>query len=148
MTNSAMKKVYRFLAFLVYAAPMTTLLLVRYDRYTHAAGSLGFFGILIIMFCALFFGAQMFEKAKKKPLMSVSIALFVFAVITRYMSVELLWVTAVSTAASVLSEFVNVVADVYENYEWKVVDGIKTKNLDKALPQKEAWAQAYGIKAK
>jgi hypothetical protein len=44
-----------------------------------------------------------------------------------------------------MQSFLEGVADVYENYSWITVDGVKKRNRQKAIPQAEAWAEAYGF---
>ncbi len=33
----------------------------------------------------------------------------------------------------------------YDLMSYKLIDGVKQKNLDKAIPDKKAWAMAYGF---
>jgi len=146
MTNRGKKLLYRFYAFLVYLIPMAVLFAVRIDHYLQVDGAVGMFGFLIIIFVVLFFGEKMFEGAKKDPVLSVSIVLFVFSIAMHFLASEMLWITSVSIVGAVLSKLVNAVAEVYANYEYKVIDGIKKKNRDPALPDKEAWDEAYGLK--
>ena len=145
MTNGFMKVLYRVFAFLIYLVPMLVLFLVRIEKYTQTAGALSFFGFVIIIFIVLFFKNQLLDFSKKDVLLTFSIALLVISVVTRYVFTEMLWIASTSVVGSVLSRLVNVVADVYANYEYKIIDGIKKKNLDRAQTAKQAWREAYGF---
>ena len=146
MTNGAKKILYRLYAFLIYLIPMAVLFLCRLENYMQVQGALGLFGFILLIFVALFFSEKLLEKFKEKRVLFVSVVLFIFVIITHYISTELLWITSVSCVGAALSELVNVVGDVYARYEWKVVDGIKTKNTDPALSDQDAWKEAYGIR--
>lgn len=145
MTNSAKKVIYRVYAFLVYLIPMVVLFFVRMEKYMQVQGALGIFGFILLVFVFMFFGEKLLDKFKEKRVLFVSVGLFVFAITTYYISSELLWITATSVVGAILSEIVNVVGDVYARYEYKMVDGVKTKNKDAALSDKDAWREAYGF---
>ena len=146
MTNGAMKKLYKLYAFVVYLIPMLILFFARIDNYVNPEQAIGFFGVVVIIFVSLYFSRQILNQGfqGKTPII-ISAVLFVFSFITQYIANELMIITGVSFVAALLSEFINQVSYVYENYEYKIIDGVKRKNLDKALPQKDAWREAYGI---
>ena len=146
MTNGAMKKLYKLYAFVVYLIPMLILFFARINNYVNPEQAIGFFGIVLIIFVSLYFSRQILDKGfqGKTPII-ISGILFIFSFITQYIANELMIITGVSFVAALLSEFINQVSYVYENYEYKIIDGVKRKNLDKALPQKDAWREAYGI---
>ena len=148
MTNSMKKKLYRIYAFLVYLVPMLILFFLRYEKYTNPAGAIGFFGFLIFILITIFFGQQVFEKTKKRAVLVICVILFAFTVATQYIASELLWILGTSIIGAVLSDIVNQVGNVYENYETIVENGITHKNMNKGLPDKKAWAEAYGFIAK
>ena len=144
MTNGAMKKLYKFYAFLVYLVPMLALLIIRREHYASPEKAIGIFGIMIIFFVVLYFQKQLFSM-KGKAFIIISGLLFVFSIITRFIAEELEIITGVSFVAAVISEFINIVANVYEDYEYKMIDGVKRKNTERAITQKQAWREAYGI---
>ena len=144
MTNGAKRRLYRFYAFLVYLTPMLVLFFVRIEKYTQTAGAISFFGFIVIAFVVLFFKKQLLTFAEKDVLLSLAIVLLIFSIAAIFIAKELAWIAGTSIVGAILSKVVNIVGDVYENYEYKIVDGIKKKNRDPALPDKEAWREAYG----
>ena len=144
MTNGLMRKIYRLLAFIVYLVPMLILFIARKDKYLQAENTIGFFGFLLIIFVVIFFEKQIFgDKLTGKRFIIISGILFLFSFLTQYIAEELVWITGVSTLSAILASFINEVAEVYSRYEFKEIEGVKRKNPDKALPQKEAWKEAY-----
>ena len=147
MTNSTMKRLYRVYAFIVYLVPMIILFILRSDKYLKKpTTAIGFFGFIVLAFVIFYFSKQLFnEGLKGKRFIVVSGLLTVFSVVTLYLAQELVYICVTSFIASVFSQLINEVADVYENYEYKIDPdtGIKHKNRDKAIPQKEAWREAY-----
>ena len=77
--------------------------------------------------------------------MSFSVAILIISIVMRFLANEIILIATVSTIASVLSSFVEVVADTYDLMSYKLVDGVKQRNLEKGLGDKEAWAMAYGF---
>lgn len=78
----------------------------------------------------------------------MSAVLMIFSLMMIYLAEEMLLICAVSLVASILSYFVDVVADVYYANAWIAVNG-NTQNLQRntarALLDREAWRIAYGV---
>ena len=145
LTNSGKCKIYRALSFLVYLIPMTILFIANIDAYSSGGGIFGFWGFIVLALVFVSFKGNILDTIKKQPLLSISGGLFIFSLIMRFLANEMLLITCVSFLASVLSSFVSIVADTYEMMSYKLVDGVKQKNLDKAMSDKKAWAMSYGI---
>ena len=145
LTNRGKSIVYRCLAFLVYVIPMTILFIANYKAYTNTAGSVGFWGFVIIAFCILSFKNTIIECFKKRALTTFSIAILIIAIVMRFLADEIILIATISTVGSVLSSFIEVVADTYDNLSYKLIDGVKQRNTDQALSDKKAWAMAYGF---
>ena len=145
LTNSGKCLLYRVLSFLVYLIPMTILFIVNIDSYSSGGGIFGFWGFIVLAFVFISFKQNVIDMFKKQTLLSVSGVFFIFSLIMRFLATEMLLITCVSFLASLLSSFVSIVADTYELLSYKLIDGVKQKNLDKAMPDKKAWAMAYGL---
>ena len=145
LTNTGKCLVYKIYAFLIYLIPMSILFFVNLGEYDRDAGIFGFWGFVVLAFIILAFKNYVLEFFKKRTLLTVSIIFFIVSFITRYIADELLLITAVSMIAALLSTFVEIVADTYNEYSYKTVDGVRTKNLAPALTDKEAWRLSYGF---
>lgn len=145
MTNLGMCYVYKLYAFLAYMVPMLSLYIVNVDHYYTEGTYWGFFSYIILAFVIISFKNSFINAFKTKTLITTSAVLLVFSLIMRYISDEMILICAVSLVGSIIQNFFEVVADVYYNYSYIVQDGIKKRNRAHALPQKEAWREAYGF---
>lgn len=145
LTNSGKCLIYRILSFLVYLIPMTILFIANIDTYSSGGGIFGFWGFIVLAFVFISFKQNIIDIFKKQALLSVSGVFFIFSLVMRFLATEMLLITCVSFLASLIASFVFIVADTYELMSYKLVDGVKQKNLDKAVPDKKAWAMAYGF---
>lgn len=144
MTNNGKAWLYRFYAFLVYLVPMVVLFAVNYKEYDKDGGAVGFWGIVVVAFVVLAFKNYILNLFKKQPITTVSIGVFVVALIMRNIAGQMLLISAVSAVAALLSSFVSVVADVYVEHSSKIVNAEKIKNHEPGISDKQAWLEAYG----
>lgn len=144
LTNKGKAWLYRFYAFLVYLIPMITLFIVNYQEYDKDGGAVGFWGIIVIAFVVLAFKGYILNLFKKQPITTVSIAIFVVALVMKNIAGQMILISAVSAIAALLSSFVSVVSDVFVEHSFKMVDGEKVKNSAPAISDKQAWLEAYG----
>jgi hypothetical protein len=124
---------------------MTILFIANIDTYSSGGGIFGFWGFIVLAFVFISFKQNIIDIFKKQALLSVSGVFFIFSSVMRFLATEMLLITCVSFLASLIASFVSIVADTYELMSYKLVDGVKQKNLDKAIPDKKAWAMAYGF---
>ena len=123
---------------------MITLFVVNYQEYDKDGGAVGFWGIIVIAFVVLAFKGYILNLFKKQPITTVSIAIFVVALVMKNIAGQMLLISAVSAIAALLSSFVSVVSDVFVEHSFKMVDGEKVKNSAPAISDKQAWLEAYG----
>jgi len=123
---------------------MITLFIVNYQEYDKDGGAVGFWGIIVIAFVVLAFKGYILNLFKKQPITTVSIAIFVVALVMKNIAGQMLLISAVSAIAALLSSFVSVVSDVFVEHSFKMVDGEKVKNSAPAISDKQAWLEAYG----
>ena len=144
LTNSGKCKLYRLYAFIAYTIPMAVLFFVNYNAYKQEGGAVGFWGFVLLGFVFLAFKEQILTLFKKRMLMSLSGTLFIFAILMQFIADQIILITGVSFAAGLLSSFISVVGDVYAERSYRMVDGEKIKNTSPAIPDKQAWLEAYG----
>ncbi len=144
LTNGGMCRIYKIYTFLVYVIPMALLFAFKYESFSSDGGMFGFWGIIVLMLCVIMFKDFCASFFKKQPIISVSIVLLVIGLFAEFLAEYLPLIGIVSGVAGVLSCIFSVVADVYNNHAYKVIDGEKIINKSIALPQKEAWREAYG----
>lgn len=138
---------YKIIAFAVYAIPMLLLFLLNMDRYKSDGSIFGFFGYVILGFVFISFKNSIISLIKTRTLMSMSAILFVFSLLMQYLADEMVLITAVSLVGSILQIAVEVVANTYEEHAYIVRDGVKMRNMRPAIPDSQAWREAYGLMA-
>jgi len=108
----------------------------------------GFWAYIIMFFCLIAFKNIFLKWVEKRATLVMSAVLLIFALIMMYLAEEMLLICTVSLVASVLSYFVDIVADVFYANAFIAVNG-NTQNLQRntarALSDKEAWRIAYGV---
>lgn len=146
MTNYGKCLLYKLYSFLIYAVPMTLLFILNRGAYKTEASIFGFWGYVILGLLIIAFKGAFLEMFKKRTVLSVSAVFFVFSLIMLYMAKEMVLIAGVSLVASILQSFVGIVEDVYARLSWIIAeDGTRRKNPKKALPDKDAWREAYGF---
>lgn len=143
MTNGAKCLLYRFYSFCAYLIPMAVLFLLNKEKYDSDGSMFGFFGYVVLFFVILAFKNAFLNLIRNKTLLTVSAVLFIFSLMMHYLADEMMIITAVSLVGSVLQSIIQVVADVYEQYSKVTVDGITRRNTAPAIPDAQAWREAY-----
>lgn len=144
LTNNGMGRVYKLYTLLCYILPMVALFIFNYDAYSKEEGAFGFWGIVVLMLCVIAFKNFCIDFFKKYRLLSVSLVVTVLGIFSEFLASQLIVIGVVSSGASIVSLVVSVVADVYDEHAFKLVDGEKVINKSPAISQKEAWKEAYG----
>jgi CDP-diglyceride synthetase len=148
-TNKTMSWVYTLYSCLAYALIMGVLLIVKRESYFENpsnAVKIGVWGYLIIGLCLIIFASRIGNiTAKIKPALLFCIVGVILCELVKQAMVELQLVLWVSLAASAVSTVFADVAEVYKKNSEVIIDGISQPNKAPALPQKEAWARAFGI---
>ena len=145
MTNLGKARLYKMYAFLIYAIPMMVLFFANMDEYKSDGSIFGFFGIVILMLVLIAFKNTVLEFVKKRTVLTVSVFVLLFSMLMASFADKMVLIATVSTIGGVFQGIVDVVADTYYNHAYIVKDGIKTRNPEMALTDKEAWAEAYGL---
>ena len=144
LTNGGMAKVYKLYTFIAYLIPMAVLFFVRFGVYSRSEGAFGFWGIVVLMLCVVAFKNACLNFFKNYRLLSVSLVILIIGVFSEFLASELLIIGIVSSVGSIISLLFSVVSEVYEKHAYKTVDGEKVINKTQAIPQKQAWKEAYG----
>lgn len=148
MTNLGKSYIYRLFSWCAYVIPLAVLFVVNRDAYIAPESTIGFFGIVIIALAVIAFKDTVVNAFKRSPLMTLSIVLLVVGMMMESIAGQLSLIATASLIGSCLHLVVDKVADVYHDRAYRIVDGVKTRNREPALPDREAWREAYGIHAK
>lgn len=147
MTNKGKAIIYTIFSCLSYLVVMSILFIWKWDAYIAKQGTrLSMYGIVVaslILICLRSKIVQLIEHSNLLFLFSLIGFLFCFFV--EALSGELKIIFGFTLLGSALSSVFDRVVKVYNDSAYKIIDGIKTPNKEKALPDKEAWARAYGI---
>lgn len=143
MTNGAKCLLYKFYSFLVYLIPMGILFFINRERYDSDGSFVGFFGYIAIFFVILAYKNAFNNLMKNKTLLTVSAVLFVFSLIMHYLAKEMMLITGVSFVGAIFQSIFQAVADVYENHSKIVIDGVNRRNTNPAIPDADAWREAF-----
>lgn len=144
LTNSGMSRLYKLYTFLAYVLPMVVLFIVNHDAYGKEEGIFGFWGIIVLMLCVIAFKNFVTEFFKKYRVLTVSVMLLIIGIFAEFLGSQLILIGVVSTCAAIVSLVFSHVGDVYDEHCYKMVNGEKVINKAPAIPQKEAWNEAYG----
>ena len=145
MTNRGMCLLYKAYSFLAYAMPMVILFIINLDAYKTDGSIFGFWGFVILAFVFIAFKSTFINLIKNRTLMTVSGLFLIFSIMMHYLAQEMILISTMSFAGAIMQSFFEGVADVYENYSFVTVDGVKRRNRKKAIPQALAWSEAYGF---
>ena len=145
MTNLGKSYIYRLFSWCAYMIPLAVLFIINRDAYIAPESAIGFFGIVIIALAVIAFKDTVINAFKKSPLMTLSIVLLVVGMMMESIAGQLSLIATASLVGSCLHLIVDKVADVYHDRAYRIVDGVKTRNREPALPDREAWREAYGI---
>lgn len=148
MTNLGKSYIYRLFSWCAYVIPLAALFIINRDAYIAPESTVGFFGIVIIALAVIAFKDTVVNAFKRSPLMTLSIVLLVVGMMMESIAGELSLIATASLIGSCLHLIVDKVADVYHDRAYRIVDGVKTRNREPALPDREAWREAYGIHEK
>ena len=143
MTNGQKAVLYRLYSFLAYLVPMVTLFCINKDKYITEGGAFGFFGYIVLVFVVVSFKNAFVSLIKSKTLLTVSVILFLFSLLMRYLADEMMIISFFSLIGASLQLLFQFVADVYEANAYVVENGIKRKNRAPALSDAQAWKEAY-----
>lgn len=145
MTNLGKSYLYRLFSWCAYVIPLAVLFIVNRDAYIAPESAIGFFGIVIIALAIIAFKDTVINAFKRSPLMTLSIVLLVIGMMMESIAGQLSLIATASLIGSCLHLIVDKVADVYHDRAYRIVDGIKTRNREPAIPDLAAWREAYGI---
>lgn len=143
LTNNGMARVYKLYTFLAYIIPMIVLYIIKNKDFSSGGSIFGFWGILVLMLCVIAFKNFLVEFFKNYGLLTVSLVFLIIGIFSDFIASELVVIGMVSVAASIVSLIFSVVADIYDEHAFKTVDGEKQRNTAPAIPQKQAWREAY-----
>lgn len=152
MTNKAKALKYTLFSCLAYLIIMLVLFVWKWDDYvTYADGGtkIGMFGFLVVGLCLIVFKQKIFKLIEASNVMfTFSLVGFLVSIGVKAMSEELLLIFTFSLLGSAISGIFDRVTAVYKQNSTLVINGIEQPNKAKALPDREAWARAFGINFK
>ena len=149
MGNIARYRLYKIYSCIAYATPMAILFGVNSSQYisdTTGGKSIGFWGVVILLFVVLVFKNKIKELFTEDIALSVSILVFAIAMIMHFIASQLILISSVSIGGSILSRVFEPVADYYYSVAYKQLnEDVRVKQNLATIPQKIAWRQAYGF---
>lgn len=154
MTGNALRyRLYKVLSCTTFALPFAILFALQKDLYLSFASpdtlgvGLGFWGYVMIGFIALGFKKKIGETIKKDPLLSISVGIFLIALIMEFVARQLMMLSGASIAGAILSRSVDGVSDVYFDRAYKALtDNKKVRIHEPLLSNKNAWRLAFGFR--
>lgn len=145
MLNRTKCLLYKVGGWALYAVPMLILFFANHDEYKSDGSFFGFFGFVIMAFLVLAFKKSVIAFFKGKTLLCVSLLLLIFSCLMEYLAGNMILIAAVSAVGSVMQSVMEPVADVYEGYAY-IEDGSgRHLNRAPAIPDAQAWREAYGL---
>lgn len=145
LSNHGKSVLYKLYAFLAYASIMLTLFFVKLQDYA-PENRLGFYSVIVLIFIIIAFKDTMKKIINYNLQLSASVITLACAILGYTVGKEMILIASASVAGSILSMFFGVVADTYAEYAY-ITDsnGIKRKNLARAISDKQAWRESYGF---
>lgn len=147
MKNYGMLITYKLYSCLAFVAPLVGLFIVNKEAYisTSSGGTaIAFWGYVVVFFGAIGFKRQLGDFIKKRTTISISLGVFIVALIMEFLARQLMLISAATIAGSLMSEGLDPVVQVYYDRCYKhTTDNRRIRIKAKYLPQKEAWKQAY-----
>lgn len=147
MTNMGKSYIYRLLSWLAYCVPLIVLFIANRDAYIKTESAVSFFGIVVIALGVIAFKSTVINAFKRSPLMTISVLLLLVGMFMNSIADQLSMIAVASLIGSCLHLTVDKVADVYAERAYKTVDGVRQRNFERAIPDRQAWREAYGIRA-
>lgn len=145
LTNHGKSVLYKIYAFLAYSSIMFVLFVLKLNEYT-TDSRLGFYAIIVLAFVIVAFKDTIKNIFNYNLLLSVSVILLICALLGYTIGREMILISTCSVIASIISMFFGVVADTYAEYAFFTdKNGIKRKNLEVAISDKQAWRESYGF---
>ncbi len=150
MTNKGKAVIYTIYSCLSYLVVMSILFIWKWDEYISEQGTkIGMFGIIVISLVILCLRSKIIKLIEHSNLLFLfSFIGFAFCFFVESLTAELKIIFGFTMLGSALSSVFDRVVKVYQQNAYKIIDGIRTPNKDKALPEKEAWQRAFGINFK
>ena len=145
LTNYGQSIMFKIYAFLVYLIPMLILFFTNIDAYT-SDSKLSFFGILILGTCLIAFCGTIKKIINYNVGLSVSVIVFLIALLSKYLGEQLMLISGCSFIGSVLSIVFTAISNTY--YRLAFVEdeqGRKRKDKSPAISFKEAWQETISI---
>ena len=145
LSNHGKSVLYKLYAFLAYASIMLTLFFVKLQDYA-PENRLGFYSVIVLIFIIIAFKDTMKKIINYNLQLSASVITLACAILGYTVGKEMILIASASVVGSILSMFFGVVADTYAEYAY-ITDnnGIKRKNLARAISDKQAWRESYGF---
>lgn len=145
LSNHGKSVLYKLYAFLAYASIMLTLFFIKLQDYA-PENRLGFYSVIVLIFIIIAFKDTMKKIINYNLQLSASVITLACAILGYTVGKEMILIASASVVGSILSMFFGVVADTYAEYAY-ITDsnGIKRKNLARAISDKQAWRESYGF---
>lgn len=148
-TNKAMSIVYTLYSCLSYLIVMGILFIWKredYIVYAASATKIGIAGFIIIALVCICFANKIMKLIEaSNPLFMFSLVGFALCFLGELALAQMRVIFTFSLLGSSISGVFDRVVKVYKDNSYIEERGIRQPNKDPALPQKEAWARAFGI---
>ena len=148
LTNYGQSVLFKIYAFLAYLVPMLVLFFCNMNEYT-SDSTFSFFGIVLIGFIAISFCGTLKKIINYNLGLSVSVIIFVIALMSKYLGEQLLLISCCSVLGSIFAMFFGAISTTYEHFSFIVDEnGRKRKDKAEALPLSEIWKETLYISIK
>lgn len=148
MGNVGRYRLYKLYSCIAYASPMAVLFGLNSQTYladTTGGKSIGFWGIVMLVFLILAFKNIIKDLITKNTILSVSLLMLTLSFAMRFIANQLMIISACSIGGSILLAIVEPVADYYYSVAYtQVSEDMRVKTNLPKVPHKEAWKRAYG----
>ena len=150
MTNKGKALLYTMYSCLSFLVVMSILFIWKWDDYiAETSTKISMFGIIVVSIVLLCLRSKILKLIEHSNLLFLFATIgFVFCFCVESMTSELKIIFGFTMLGSALSSIFDRVVKVYQDNSYKIIDGIRTPNKDKALSDKEAWQRAFGINFK
>lgn len=145
MSNASRLALLKTLSLFLFVAPLFVLVAIDYESYFLVGTTkISLYGYVAAILAIVALKEKAFDFAKKNPPLSLSVFLFVTALIMRRFSTELMYIGLCGIIGGVLSAFVAPVEEVYYFlcYE-ETPSGRRKRITSEALPLIEGIKRAY-----
>ncbi|MEG2001722.1 MAG: hypothetical protein RR107_01345 [Clostridia bacterium] len=144
MSNIGKYRLYKVLSFLAFALPFAVVVGANFSRFiAFEATKVSLYGYVVLIFMVVAFKNKIFENAKKNPVLTLSIVMFLTAYIMKSFANELMVLSLTGLIGSLLSAVFDPVVEVFFSECFEMNGQNRRRITAETLSHKEGWKRAY-----